>query len=92
VNPGEAAVVTEPSTIQIRIDGPRTQVTSLDPNRLRAWVPPELLQGMAPGEERVVPLRIEGVPDLVTAVPSIERIRVRRAIDEAGGGPGGEER
>jgi len=91
-NPGEAAVVTEPPTIQIRIDGPRTLVTSLDPNRLRAWVPPELLQGMAPGEVRVVPLRIEGVPDLVTAVPSIERIRVRRAIDEAGGAPGEEGR
>ena len=57
---------------------------SLDPERLRAWVPPEYLEGMAPGEERVVNIRIEGVPGLVTAIPGNDRITVRRMIDQAG--------
>ena len=83
-NPGEAEVVAEPAVIQIRLAGARTLVTSLDPERLRAWVPPEYLQGMAPGEERVVNVRIEGVPGLVTAIPGTDRITVRRAIDQAG--------
>ena len=56
----------------------------LDPERLRAWVPPEYLEGMAPGEERVVNIRIEGVPGLVTAIPGNDRITVRRMIDQAG--------
>lgn len=89
---GEADVVAEPSSIQVRIVGARTLVMALDPARLRAWVPEEVLRGMAPGEERIVPLRIDGVPALVTAVPSIDRIRVRRAIDGAGGAEGAEGR
>lgn len=81
---GEAEVVAEPDAIQVRLAGARTLVTSLDPGRLRAWVPPEYLQGMEPGEERVVNVRIEGVPALVTAIPGNDRITVRRAIDQAG--------
>ena len=83
-NPGEAEVVAEPASIQVRIAGARTLVTSLDPARLRVWVPPELLLGMAPGEERVVNVRVDGVPELVTAVPGSDRVTVRRAIDLAG--------
>ena len=83
-NPGEAEVVADPETIQVRLAGARTLVMSLDPQRLRAWVPSEYLQGMAPGEERVVNVRIEGVPGLVTAIPGNDRITVRRMIDQAG--------
>ena len=83
-NPGEEAVVPDPADIQVRVSGARTLVTSLDPQRLRAWVPAELLQGMAPGEERNVRVRVDGVPALVTAIPGTERITVRRAIDQAG--------
>jgi len=85
--PGEDAVVAEPAVVQVRLSGARSVVTALDPARLRVWVPPEFLQGMAPGEERVVRVQLEGVPPLVVAVPGIERIRVRRAIDQAGGDP-----
>jgi hypothetical protein len=88
-SPGEAEVVTEPATVQIQLSGPRTRVTALDATRLRAWVAPESLQGMVPGEERVVPLQIEGVPDFVTARPSVTRVRVRRATDLPGA-PGAE--
>ena len=83
-NPGEDEVVADPAVIQIRLVGARTLVTSLDPERLRVWVPPEYVQGMAPGEERVVNVRVEGVPALVTAIPGTDRITVRRAIDQAG--------
>lgn len=80
-DPGEAAVVVEPSSIQVRLSGARSIVTSLDPERLRVWVPPEMLDGMEPGEERLVRVQIDGVPELVTAVPGTERVTVRRAVD-----------
>jgi hypothetical protein len=79
--PGEAEVVAEPSSIEVRLAGARTLVTALDPSQLRVWVPSELLQGMAPGEERVVRIQVDGVPPLVTAVPETDRVTVRRAID-----------
>jgi YbbR domain-containing protein len=85
-SPGEDEVVADPATIQVRLAGARTVVTSLDPARLRAWVPPEFLQGMAPGEERLVRIQVDGVPRLVSAVPGTERITVRRAIDQADDG------
>lgn len=81
VDPGQPAVVVEPSTIEVRLAGARSIVTALDPGRLRVWVPPELLQGMERGEERVVRLQLDGVPALVTAVPGTDRVTVRRAIE-----------
>lgn len=82
--PGQPEVVVEPSTIQVRLAGARSIITSLDPSRLRVWVPPELFEGMDPGEERFLRVRVDGVPPLVTAVPGTERVTVRRAIDRAG--------
>lgn len=84
--PGEAEVIVEPAAVQLRLVGARSLVTSLDPSRLRVWVPPEFLQGMTPGEERTVRLQIDGVPALVSAVSGVDRVRVRRAVD----GPRGE--
>lgn len=81
-DPGEAEVVVDPPSIQVRLSGARSIVTSLDPERLRVWVPPEMLDGMEPGEERLVRVQIEGVPELVTAVPGTERVTVRRAVDQ----------
>lgn len=83
-NPGEAEVVADPPTLRIRLSGARTVVAGVDPARLRVWVSPEELQGMAPGEERLVRVRVDGVPEFVTAFPSRERVTVRRAIDLAG--------
>lgn len=87
-SPGEDEVVPDPATIQVRLVGARTIVTSLDPSRLRAWVPPEFLLGMEVGEERRVRLQVDGVPPLVTAVPSADRVTVRRAADQEGPGAG----
>ena len=86
-NPGEAAVVADPATIQVRLMGARSIVTALDPSRLRVWVPAGLLLGMMPGEERFVRVQIDGMPALVTGAPEPERITVRRVIDQDGGGP-----
>ena len=79
-------VVVDPLSVQLRVTGARTLVTGIQPELLRVWVQGELLTGMAPGEERRVPLQIDGVPDLVTAVPSTDVVTVRRAADLAGGG------
>lgn len=87
-SPGEDEVVPDPAMVQIRLVGARTVVTSLDPARLRAWVPPEFLLGMEVGEERRVRLQVDGVPPLVTAVPSADRVTVRRAADQGGPGTG----
>ena len=81
---GEDQVIVDPSVMQVRLVGARTLVTSLGPDRLRVWVPPEYVQGLAPGEERVVNVRIEGLPALVTAIPGTDRVTVRRAIDQTG--------
>lgn len=81
----EEEVVVEPSSIQVRLSGARSIVTSLDPGRLRVWVPAEFLAGMAPGEQRYLQVRIDGVPPLVTAVAETQRVTVRRAIDQDGG-------
>lgn len=83
-DPGEAEVVVDPASIQVRLSGARSIVTSLDPERLRVWVPSEMLDGMEPGEERLVRVQIEGVPQLVTAVPGTDRVTVRRAMDQPG--------
>jgi hypothetical protein len=86
VGPGEAPVVIDPIAVRLTLSGARTVVTSLDPALLRVWVPPEYLEGMAPGEERRVRVLVEGVPDLVTAVPGTDYVTARRAIDLVGGG------
>jgi len=80
---GEAAVVSDPLTISVRLEGPRTLVTAVDGSVLRVSVAPEFLRGMMVGEERRVPVRIDGVPDLVTAAPGSETVTVRRTADQA---------
>jgi YbbR domain-containing protein len=82
---GDDAVVVEPATVQVRLVGGRTRVTALDPDRLVARVASELLQGMADGEERIVPLRLDGVPAGVTGALLVERVLVVRAADRPGG-------
>ena len=76
----------DPVTIQVRFSGASSLVNALDPAFLRVWVAPEHLDGMLPGEARRVPLQVEGVPDLVAAVPATDVVTVRRIAD---GGPGG---
>ncbi len=77
----EAEMVVEPLTVSVTLVGARTLVNRVDPAFLTAWVAPELLMNMAPGQQRRVTLRIEGVPDLVLAVPTRSLVTVRRTAD-----------
>ena len=76
-----ADVTIEPVVVQVRFSGPRSLVNTLDPSLLRVWVSPEDLQGILPGEERRVPLRLEGIPEFVTAVPETSAVTARRAAE-----------
>jgi len=81
-------VVVSPATVDVTLRGARTLVMAVDPMDLRGWVPPELVQGMARGEERRVPVRVDGVPGLVVYQLHEELVAVRRTSDgqnDAGG-------
>jgi hypothetical protein len=89
---GEPDVVVTPVTVEVTLRGARTVVTAVDPADLRAWVAPELVRDMAPGEVRRVPVRLEGLPLLVSAQVATEVVTVRRASDriaDARSVPGG---
>jgi hypothetical protein len=75
----QAEIVVSPLTVDITLRGARTLVTAVDPMDLRAWVAPEFVRGMAPGEERRVPVRVDGVPDLVIYQLANDLVTVRRA-------------
>lgn len=74
---GEPFVV-QPSSIRVTLTGARTPVTAVDPAKLSVHIAPAELRGMAPGEERRVPVRVSGVPDLVSAAPEQDMVTVRR--------------
>ena len=80
-----ADVTIEPVVVQIGFSGPRSLVNTLDPSLLRVWVSPEDLEGILPGEERRVPLRLEGIPEFVTAVPETSAVTARRAAEGSTG-------
>ena len=79
-------VVVDPVAIAVQLTGARTLVTGLNPDLVRIWVRPDQLRGMAEGEERQVRVRLEGVPELVTAVPEPDIVTVRRVADQDVGG------
>ena len=80
-----ADVTIEPVVVEVRFSGPKSLVNTLDPSLLRVWVSPEDLQGILPGEERRVPLRLEGIPEFVTAVPETSTVTARRAAEGSTG-------
>ncbi len=89
----DTPLVVEPAAVRVTLTGARTPVIAVDPRNLKVSVAPESVRGMAPGEERHVPLRVEGVPELVSAVPEQEMVTVRRpSTVRSGGAPAGERR
>ena len=74
-------VVVDPATVEVSLRGARTLVTAMDPRDLAVVVAPDLVEAMLPGEERRVPLHLEGVPALVVATLGTETVVVRRAPD-----------
>lgn len=73
-----AAVVTRPATVQVTLRGGRTRVAQADPDALAAVVPARVVEALRPGEQRVVPVRILGVPELVLGFSSADSVRVVR--------------
>lgn len=73
-----------PTEVEVVLRGARTLLAAVEPQDLRAWVDPDLLRDLAPGEVRRVPVRVEGVPDLVQAEVPGDGVQVRR---EPGGEP-----
>jgi YbbR domain-containing protein len=76
-------VTVEPASIQLRLTGARTLVTSMDLALLRVSVAPESLRDIVSGEVRRVRLQIEGLPPLIRAFPSTETVIVRLALEES---------
>lgn len=84
---GRSALTVTPASVEVVLVGARTLLTAVDPQDVRAWVDPELLRDMAPGEERRVPYRVEGIPALVALDLPHEFVVVRRAPDVPPEGP-----
>ena len=78
---GQADLVVDPLVVDVTLRGARTLVAAVDPMDLRAWVAPELVRGMARGEERRVPVRLDGVPALVSYSIAQDFVTVRRGPD-----------
>lgn len=76
---GRSALSVSPATVDVVLVGARTLLAAVEPQDVHAWVDPELLRDMEPGEERRVPIRVEGVPDLVTLDLPEEYVIVRRS-------------
>lgn len=74
----DVTLTVEPSAVRLRLVGARTLVTTMDLSLLRVSVPPADLAEMLPGEERVLHLRVDGVPALVTAQPETDVVTVTR--------------
>ncbi len=85
---GEGALVASPATVDVVLRGARTLVNAVRPSDLQVLVGGSLVRGMVAGEERRVPLRVTGIPNLVTAEATVELVTVRRASDQDDG-PGG---
>jgi YbbR domain-containing protein len=67
-----------PSTVEVRLEGPRTRVSAVTAEGLRVFVPPNALQGLGPTEERRVPVLVEGIPFFVHHSVAIDTVTVRR--------------
>ncbi|MEX2468036.1 MAG: CdaR family protein [Gemmatimonadota bacterium] len=85
---GQSELVADPEEIQVRLTGARSLVTGFDPEGIEVFVGQELLLGMAPGEVRRVPVRINGVPPRVTAESVEALVTIRRAADVGRAPPG----
>lgn len=80
----------EPPLVEVRLRGGRTRVGQAQAFDLLAEVAAVFVRTMEPGEVRVVPLRLRGVPALVEATASPDSVRVRRRTEgdePEGGGP-----
>jgi hypothetical protein len=86
VREADVQLIVDPPSIAVRLVGARSLVNAMDVSLLRVSVPEVSLVNMLPGEQRVVPVQIDGTPGLVTAEPDVGVVRVRR-VSELPEGP-----
>lgn len=70
------------SSVSVVLRGGRGPVERVLPAALRAMVESAGLLDLQPGASVEVPVRVEGLPPLVTARPSPERVTIRRPLPE----------
>ncbi len=75
---GADPVSFDPSTLSLVIRGARTLVEALDSTGIRLLVALDALPDSAWSGELRVPLRVEGVPSLLRAVPETDSVTMRR--------------
>jgi YbbR domain-containing protein len=80
---GRSSLTVSPEAVDVVLIGARTLLAAVEPQDVHAWVDPELLRDMAPGEERRVPFQVEGVPPLVRLDLPEEFVVVRRSPSDA---------
>jgi hypothetical protein len=73
-----AAFVVAPAAIEVRLSGARTPVSAAREEDVRAVVPWEAARAVPPGEARVLPIELHGVPALVRAFSEADSVRVER--------------
>ena len=67
-----------PATVEVRLEGARTPVTGTRPEEVQAVVQWEPLEELGLGEDRRLPIRLMGIPDLVSGFVAIDSVLVRR--------------
>jgi hypothetical protein len=73
-----AAFLVAPAAIEVRLSGARTAVAATRAEDVRAVVPWEVARAVPPGEARVVPIQLHGVPGLVRAFSGADSVMVER--------------
>jgi YbbR domain-containing protein len=80
---GRSSLTVSPEAVDVVLVGARTLLAAVDPQDVHAWVDPELLRDMEPGEERRVHFLVEGIPVLLTLDLPQEYVVVRRSPSDA---------
>ncbi len=75
---GRGLIEVVPESIQIRVRGARSLVSSMEAEFLTAVVPSDAMENLGEFEWRRVPILVEGVPSFVTWVPGADSVDVRR--------------
>jgi len=74
------AFAVAPAAMEVRLSGARTPVTETREEEVRAVVPWSAIRALLPGETRIVPIELRGVPGLVRAFSGADSVLVRRSL------------
>jgi hypothetical protein len=70
--------VITPAAIEVRLSGARAHVTAVSADDVRAVAPWSSVSAIPPGEARLVPIELRGLPRLVRAFSGADSVLVRR--------------